>query len=154
MTLKSALLLPLTLIFTITTSLSFDATANIYTWTDKNGKTHYSDRPFTENGAQAQVKIIKPNEHNSVAVVSRQDSQWQKDYLLSQEKKVEAQALTKQTRQKNQAMCKHLTNQMAVHDKQGRLYKIDENGERDYQTSEQIDNDKKRLKKELKKYCR
>ena len=150
MTLKFSLLLPLAIFL----SLGLTANATIYTWTDSNGKTHYSDRPFLENANNSDVKTIKPNEHNSVAIVSHKDSQWQKDYILSQEKKAEAKALKKQAREKNKAACNKLTNELAVHNQQGRLYKIDENGERDYQTSAQIDSDKKRLTKALKKYCR
>lgn len=32
------------------------ASAQVYTWTDKNGKVHYSDQPFSEDAQEIEVK--------------------------------------------------------------------------------------------------
>ena len=43
--------------------LSCAASAQIYTWTDKNGKVHFSDQPFSEDAQEIEVKQknnIKP----------------------------------------------------------------------------------------------
>lgn len=43
--------------------LTCAASAQIYTWTDKNGKVHFSDQPFSEDAQEIEVKQknnIKP----------------------------------------------------------------------------------------------
>ena len=36
--------------------LAATVSAQVYTWTDKNGKVHYSDQPFSEDAQEIEVK--------------------------------------------------------------------------------------------------
>lgn len=141
-------------LITLLTALSLSSHAEIYTWVDADGKKHFSDRPFPKGTAESDVKTITPKSHNNVEVVSLKDSQWQKDYNASKEKKSEIAAEKSAKKEQNKAKCAHIRNRLSIHNQQGRLYKVNDKGERDYQTSAQIDSDRKQLKKDLKKFCR
>ncbi|MBU2892706.1 DUF4124 domain-containing protein [Colwellia sp. D2M02] len=146
-------LLPATLLC-LSIGIMHNANAEIYTWVDENGKTHFSDRPFPENATKTTVKTITPKSHNSVAVENNKDSQWQKDYQLAQKKKAEKKEQEKLKKQENEDTCKELKRQLTIHNQNGRTYRLDDNGERNYLTSEQIDKEKAQLSKALKKHCR
>jgi hypothetical protein len=153
MTLRIKLISMLTLLC-LGIGLSFNANATIYTWTDESGKKHFSDQPFPKKGTTSKVTTIVPKSHNNIKLVSLKNSQWQQDYNTSQEKKAALAAIKATDSTENKTKCSQIRNRLATHNNHGRIYKINDKGEREYQSSEQIDNDKKQLVKDLKKYCR
>ncbi len=69
-------------VLTITvTLLSFNSVAEIYTWTDKNGKVHFSDKVKTDES----FTKITPKENNNIANPFNNDTQWQRDYNKTKE---------------------------------------------------------------------
>jgi hypothetical protein len=129
------------------------ANATIYTWTDEEGKKHFSDQPSPKNGTATDVKTIVPKSHNNIKLVSRKNSQWQQDYNAAQEKKAELAAIQTADKEENAIKCAQIRNRISTQSHKGRIYKINAQGEREYQSSEQIDNAKKQLAKDLKQYC-
>ena len=150
LTIKSITLLSL---FSFGIVFNFNTNAAIYTWTDKNGNKHFSDQPSPKNKTTTPVKEIIPKSHNNVKLVSRQNSQWQNNYIESQEKKAKLAAIEATEKSKKQSQCNMVKNRISAHDNRGRVYKINNKGEREYQSSKQIDNAKKQLMKDMKKYC-
>ena len=63
--------------------LSFNLSAEIYTWTDKNGKVHFSDKPINDE----KVTTIKPRENNNISKTVSSNSQWQQDYNKTKQAK-------------------------------------------------------------------
>ena len=53
--------------------ISFSSVAEIYTWTDKDGKVHFSDKPISDE----KVTTIKPISNSNIANTVRTNSQWQ-----------------------------------------------------------------------------
>jgi len=134
----------------LTISLSGNLTAEIYTWTDKNGKVHFSDKPITSE----KVTTIKPKENNNIANPVSNNSQWQQDYNKSKQVKAEqAEKKAKQAR-KNKGFCDQLKRQLATINQGGRIYVMSPEGERSFQSEAQLKAEKKKLTKAYKQTCR
>lgn len=134
----------------LTISLSSNLAAEIYTWTDKNGKVHFSDKPITSE----KVTTIKPKENNNIANPVSSNSQWQQDYNKSKQVKAEqAEKKAKKTRE-NKGLCDQLKRQLATINQGGRIYVMSPEGERSFQSEAQLKAEKKQLTKAIKKTCR
>ena len=137
-------------IFLLTASctLSFNTMAEIYTWTDKNGKVHFSDKPISDE----KVTTIKPSKNNNISKPVSGNSQWQQDYNKT-EKAQKAQKNAKQ-KQKNKGYCNQLKSELALYEQGGRLYLMSADGERNYQSEQQLAAQKKKFTKLIKQNCR
>jgi len=134
----------------LTIGLSGNLAAEIYTWTDKDGKVHFSDKPITSE----KVTTIKPKENNNIANAVSKDSQWQRDFNKSKQAKAEqAEEEAKQAR-KNKGYCNQLRRQLATIDQGGRIYVMSPEGERSFQSEAQLKAEKKKLTKAYKQTCR
>ena len=129
---------------------SLNLQAEIYTWTDKNGKVHFSDKPI----ADEKVSTIKPKENNNIANTVTKDSQWQRDYNKSQQTKAEQAQKKAEIKKKNKGYCNQIKRQMATIDHGGRIYVMSPEGKRTFQSEAQLKAEKKKLTKAFKKTCR
>jgi hypothetical protein len=134
----------------LTCALSINLAAEIYTWTDEDGKVHFSDKPIDSE----KVTTIKPTENTNIANAVTKDSQWQQDYNKTKQVKAEqAQKDAKQAR-KNKGACNQLKRQLATINQGGRIYIMSPEGERSFQSEEQLKAEKKKLTRAYKKTCR
>ncbi|KGJ87295.1 DUF4124 domain-containing protein [Colwellia psychrerythraea] len=131
-------------------SLPFSAMAEIYTWTDKSGKVHFSDKPISDE----KVTTIKPSENNNIAKPVSSNSQWQQDYNKAKQAKAEKAQSNAKQKQKNKGYCNQLKSELALYQQGGRLYLMSADGERNYQSEEQLAEQKKRFTKLIKQNCR
>jgi len=132
-------------------SLAFSANlaAEIYTWTDKDGKVHFSDKPI----ANEKVTTIKPKVNENIANAVTKDSQWQQDYNKAKQVKAEqAEKVAKQARE-NKGYCDQLKRELATISQGGRIYVMSPEGERSFQSEAQLLAEKKKLTKAFKKSC-
>lgn len=134
---------------TIATS-SAELSAKIYTWTDKDGKVHFSDKPV----ADEKVSTIKPKENNNIANTVTKDSQWQQDYNKAKQSKAEQAQKKAEIKKKNKGYCNQIKRQLATIDQGGRIYVMSPEGERSFQSEAQLQAEKKKLTKAYKKTCR
>lgn len=130
--------------------LSFNSTAEIYTWTDKNGKVHFSDKPISDE----KVTTIKPRENNNISKAVGTNSQWQQDYNKTKQAKAKEDQKNAKQKQKNKGYCNQLKSELALYEQGGRLYLMSADGERNYQSEEQLTAQKKRFTKLIKQNCR
>ncbi|TWX69732.1 DUF4124 domain-containing protein [Colwellia demingiae] len=130
--------------------LSFNSSAEIYTWTDKNGKVHFSDKPISDE----KVTIIKPKENNNISKTVSSNSQWQQDYNKTKQAKAEQAQKKAKKKQKNIGYCNQLKSELALYKQGGRLYLMSADGERNYQNEEQLTAQKKKFTKLIKQNCR
>lgn len=131
-------------------ALSFNLLAEIYTWTDKNGKVHFSDKPTSDEN----VTTIKPKENRNSANTVITNNQWQQDYNKTKQVKAQkAQEEAKLTR-KNQDYCNQLKRQLAVISEGGRIYVMSPDGKRNFKSEEQLKAEKKKINNAYKKTCR
>ena len=131
-------------------TLSFDLSAEIYTWTDKNGKVHYSDKPIHDE----EVTTVKLKVNNNIADTVTQDSQWQQDYNKTKKAKAEQTQKDAKLAQKNKGYCNNIKRQLAKIDHGGRIYLMSPEGKRTFQNEEQLKAEKKKYTKAYKKTCR
>jgi hypothetical protein len=131
-------------------TLSFNSVSEIYTWTDKSGKVHFSDKPVNDE----KVTTIKPKVNNNIANTVTQNSQWQQDYNKS--KKAKAEQTQKDAKQalKNKGYCDQLKRQLATIDQGGRIYVMSPEGDRTFQSEADLKIEEKKIKKAYKKTCR
>jgi len=131
-------------------SLSSNLAAEIYTWTDKDGKVHFSDKPITNE----KVTTIKPKVNENIANAVTKDSQWQQDYNKTKQAKAEQAAKEAKQARKNKGLCNQLKRQLATIDQGGRIYVMSPEGERSFQNEAQLKAEKKKLTKAYKRTCR
>jgi len=134
----------------VCSTLSGNLAAKIYTWVDKNGKTHFSDQPINNE----EVTTINPQKHNNIVSTVAKSNQWQQDYNEAKLAKAEQTKKSAQKKKVKQAVCNQLKSQMATIEQGGRLFVMSADGERKYQSEVQLKADMKRLTKAYKKTCR
>ena len=108
------------------------AGAEVYRWTDKNGRVQYGDQPPPD--VQARPITAKPASGSAPApskTISEQDKDYQKRQLAAQEKATEQAKGDKQAQTKRDN-CAAARSRLASFEQGGRIYTIDEKGERKY----------------------
>jgi Tfp pilus assembly protein FimT len=113
-------------------ALSFNLTAEIYTWTDKHGKVHFSDKPTTAE----KVTTIILKENNNIADTVTKNTQWQQDYNQSKQDKTEQSQKHVMQARKNKGFCEQLKSRIAIINQGGRIYVMSADGEREFKNEE------------------
>lgn len=131
-------------------TLSFNSIAEIYTWTDENGKVHFSDKPIHDE----KVTTITPKENNNISKTVSSNNQWQQDYNKAKQAKAEKIEKDATQARKNKGYCDNIKRQIAIIDQGGRIYVMSTEGERAFQSEEQLNAEKKKYTKAYKKTCR
>lgn len=88
------------ILLTASSTLSFNSMAEIYTWTDKNGKVHFSDKPISDE----KVTTIKPSKNNNISKPVSGNSQWQQDYNKTKQAKAEKAQKNAKQKQKTKVI--------------------------------------------------
>ena len=141
--------LTLILLFASST-LSANLAAQIYTWTDENGKVHFSDKPIVNET----VTTVQPNINNNIAETITTDNQWQQNYLKNKQAKAEKAKENADKNRKKQSLCNQLKIKLATLEQGGRLYAMSPEGERSFYSEAQLKAENKKLTKLYKKGCR
>jgi len=144
---------PIGIVLLIVCSIfSGNLTAKVYTWVDKDGKTHFSDKPINNE----EVTTVNPRHSNNIASTTTvaKNNQWQQNYNEAKLAKTEKAKKSAKKKKAKQAVCNQLKSQMATIEQGGRIYVMSPEGERNYQSEAQLKTDMKRLTKEYKKTCR
>lgn len=141
--------LTLILLFASST-LSANLAAQIYTWTDENGKVHFSDKPIVNET----VTTVQPKINNNIAETVTTDNQWQQNYLKNKQAKAEKAKENADKNRKKQSLCNQLKIKLATIEQGGRLYAMSPEGERSFYSEAQLKAENKKLTKLYKKSCR
>lgn len=130
-------------------TFSSSSIAKIYTWTDENGKVHFSDQPIAD--VKVDVKAVTPTTNSNISNSAKKSTQWQQDYNEAKKAKaLTAQEEAKKT-EKKKMLCNEIKRELATVNQGGRFYVMQPNGERDYQSDKQITDKQNKLKKLIKK---
>lgn len=126
----------------------------IYKWVDSDGNVHYSAQP---GGKQAQELKIHTLPAPPAAPAATPAESPQPSFVESYEKEqkekaaaAEKAAKEKEVRDKN---CEIVRKHMISLQLGGRLYEIDENGERKFLSDEEIQSRLEQAKKDVAKWC-
>jgi len=148
------------------------ANAQIYTWKDANGHTHYSDQPpvgsssHTLNSGRPAPSYASDNDEPktngsapSAASSAPHKETWQekdRDFKKRQKEKAEAQAKAQKEADANAAKekrCTQLRNDLAALRAGGRFTQAGADGQRSYMTDQQISDRAARTSEEIDKEC-
>jgi len=154
------LTLLVSIIAMVSTMLSFNLNAEvyswkdkegkvIYTWTDQEGKVHYSDQPI----AADKVTSIAPNKEINISKPTVPNSEWQQDYNKIKQDKTQNKIEKSQEQSKKIAYCDNLRSRLAIYQQGGRIYVMSPDGERDYTSDKELAEKKKKLTKQIKQKC-
>ena len=120
---------------------SFVAEAKVYKWTDKNGKVHYSDKPFDQNSEEIELKKPISQQKQQKAKADAQKIIQQQNRRLSnqfeQEKELKQQQAQKEQDQREyEAACKEAKDGLKTLQMQRPVYELKDNGERVFYSEE------------------
>lgn len=143
----TGLLLPI-----IALIIALPSQAEVYRWTDENGKTHFSDKPHAD-ATQLDIKPQKPSGIGS----SQQQIERQKAMLDDfQEKRERQQQQATQIRKKQAATdryCKGLRNRLKNYREADYLFNRDASGEKQHLSDQQKQREEQQLRAEIAERC-
>jgi hypothetical protein len=119
------------------------ASAQIYKWVDEKGTTHYGERPPQGRAArEIEQRLANPAPAPEKAVQAEKAAQpnWQDKELEFRGRRIEAEqadAAQKQKEAANRQACNQARDRLAQIRMARRTYRLDENGERVYQSEEE-----------------
>jgi hypothetical protein len=114
------------------------ASAQIYRWTDAQGRVHFGEQP---GGSNAQPVEVKPQ------VVERDAA------TREREERAQAQAQAAEAQAKRASECRELRNNLAQIQRGGRYFVGDEQGNRTYISDEELDSARSRLSTRIAERC-
>ena len=151
-------ILYLSFAFSLLTSMV--CTAEVYRWVDENGKTHFSDKPIGQNSESITIKQ-QPKLGNGTPTTktpaSSPDFQQKLLDAYSDRRKLKEQEQKKQEQKKLQIeahkkKCNRARDYL-TRTEGGRVFDIDENGERIYRSDTEIDASRAVIQSDINKYC-
>ncbi len=117
-------------------ALALAASAQVYKWVDEKGTTHYGERPPQGKKAQeVEQRLANP----ALAPGKAVQPNWKDKDLEFRSRRIETeQAEAKQTQQEaaNRQACNQARDSLAQMKSARRLYRLDEKGERVYESDE------------------
>lgn len=140
-------------------ALSVMANAEVYKWTDSNGKTHYGDRPTAGNAKQIKIETkpenTLPDDKNSASDNRKSIDNWLKarDEERQIKKKEEAALAKEKAAQRRQ--CASMNSELRDMQRGGVVwYDLDATGQRRYYSDKEIAEQIEDLKTIIRKQCR
>ncbi|HEY5292717.1 MAG TPA: DUF4124 domain-containing protein [Burkholderiales bacterium] len=118
-------------------ALVIPATAQVYKWVDEKGVTHYGERP--PQGAKAQ-EVEQRLANPGPAPEKAAQPSWKEQDLEFRRRRIEneqAETKQKQTQDAKRQACNQARDQLAQTRSARRLYRLDEKGERVFQSDDE-----------------
>ncbi len=125
------------------------AGAEIYRWTDAQGQVHFSEKP--QPGAE-QVSV-KPQVVERDEATREREARTAKFYDARREEQALAASRAAEEREQQQKKCGQLREQRDQLNRGGSFYQLDERGERQYYTDEQIETFRRKVAEHLAREC-
>lgn len=130
--------------------LSFAAAADIYRWTDAQGKVHFSETP----PAGAQRVEVKPQVMERDAATREHEARLSKFFSARDAEQAEAQKRAEHQQAEQATQCAHLRANLATLQHGGRYYSVGADGERTYYSDAQLDAARRDLDARMTQACR
>ena len=126
------------------------ALAEVYRWTDANGRVHFGETP--QAGA-VQVEV-KPQVIQRDAATAEREVRTERFFVARREEQQQADAISRQAQAKQAQDCQRLRDSQAQLGQGGTFYKDDGKGGRSYYSDEEIDAARRRLSAQVAERCR
>jgi hypothetical protein len=143
-------------------ALSAAAQAQLYKWVDSEGRIHYTDKP-PPAGASGEKKLTVPKSPTAPVAAPAEEGQaaGPKSYAEKEMEYRKRKAEEEQSRQRaqaeeqeNQQRCQSARQQLRTHEEAGRIYSMDDKGERVYVDDETRRRNIEQAQQDIAKYCR
>jgi hypothetical protein len=131
--------------------LTAAASAGVYTWTDAQGRVHYSDKPVA--GAQTLDIKTNPTDPTRIAAQQKQTDEQQAADAQEQQKTAEAAKVSEGDAKKREENCQKAHARLAAITGAQRPYRTQPDGERHYLSSEDIDQEIKDAEAGVGQWC-
>ena len=126
----------------------------IYKWTDSEGNVHYGERPPTSQAREINLPKAPPSSRATPAGNSLQETNKLLDTLQKErQQKAEKKAAAEKERKAREANCSHAKRRLAAYTIGGRIYEIDDQGERSYLGDAEIEKRRLAAQKEVDEWC-
>jgi hypothetical protein len=137
--------------------IGFTAQAEIYKWTDAQGRVHYGDRPGGDN-AQAMPVAPAPEATGQTAVESAAQRAQRRQRMLDiyREERAEKEAAREQARQelnKTKENCRRARLEYDRFSKSRLIYDYEDNGERRYLSDKEREGYVESLRQAVERWC-
>lgn len=145
-----------TAILMMMSAVSLNA-ATYYKWTDSNGVPHYSQYAPTNGVDLSKVQVINTRDLGSPATAATTTSGGTASVPLTPEQKriAELEAQNKaQQQQQDKERCKALQNNLSNLNVGGRVYEMDNKGERKYLDGREIELKRQKVAQAISQYCK
>ena len=147
-----------TLILFTTASVAFSAAAvagEIYKWTDEEGNVHYEDRPTVEEVERVAIASSRTNSSSVRASVDARRARQaaREDANAKREEEERKAAEVAQIAAEREQKCQESRARMENYLQARRLYREDENGEREYLDDTQVMEAREQAQDDIQAYC-
>lgn len=135
-------------------ALLIPATAQVYKWVDERGVTHYGERaPQGKKAQEVEQRLANPGP----APGSAAQPSWKEQDLEFRRRRIEAEqteAKNKEREASQSQACNQARDQLAQMKSARRLYRLDEKGERVFQSDDERNASIARLEQLVSERCR
>lgn len=125
------------------------AGAEIYRWIDAQGQVHFSETP--REGAEP--VSVKPQVVERDQATREREARTAKFYDARRQEQAAADVRATEAREQQQKQCSRLRSQQDELSHGGPFYRLDERGERQYYTDEEIDSFRRKLSENISRDC-
>jgi len=126
------------------------AQAEVYRWTDANGRVHFSQTP-----AAGSVQVeVKPQVMQRDAATAEREARTERFFAARREEQQQASAATREQQSKQAQDCQRLRDGQAQLGQGGTFYKDDGKGGRVYYSDKEIDAARRQLGAQVAERCR
>ncbi|RIA22497.1 uncharacterized protein DUF4124 [Ectopseudomonas oleovorans] len=133
----------------IATLLPALATAEIYRWTDEQGRVHFGQRPVAgAEPVQVRPQVVERDEHTR-----EREARTQRFYDARREEQQQAAATAAAQRAERASECQDLRRRLAQIPEGFSYYRTDAKGERIYYSDEETDTARRQLRERIAQRC-
>ncbi|MEO4045863.1 DUF4124 domain-containing protein [Pseudomonas sp. CAU 1711] len=126
------------------------ASAEIYRWTDAQGRVHFGEKP---GGSGAETVEVRPQVVERDAATLEREQRAQQYFDARREERAQADARADAARAERAQECRKLRSDLAQIQRGGLYYSTDKNGERSYYSDEQMEAARSRLSSRIAARC-
>lgn len=136
--------------------LAESAMAEVYVWRDEEGKLHYSDTPAHEDARRVAIESQRTDPaavRERVSAKREERQQREEDLEAYQQAQAEEEATAAESAQDRRAKCERAREKLASYVQARRLYRVNEDGEREYLDGAQMDKARAAAEAEVAENC-
>lgn len=130
--------------------------ADVYMWRDADGTVHYGDKPGSDNARKLDIET-RPTDRTSVAkrYEQRQTARTESNTAMAKQRsQAEQQAADAAAeREQKAARCEEARERLRSYVNSRRLYRLDDNGERQYLDDAEISEARARAEEAVNEHC-